>query len=241
LAQRYNLTVADMNSPLVAALAKAKSADPKLAPFIIPDRVHPGAGGHLLMAEALLKAWHAPAEVSSVEIDAAGKRVVRAENTAVTNLAVGGSVSWTEIDNALPFPLDWRDKVLALAVQSSNVIAALDQQPLRVSGLTAARYALKIDGEDVGTFPPEQLARGLNLAILPTPMAKQALAVHNLTLKHNQIHYARWREVQVPLADLSFLETPRALAALDKLEYEIIAKQRRTAQPLPHKYELIPQ
>jgi hypothetical protein len=42
-----------------------------------------------------------------------------------------------------------------------------------------------------------------NLALLPTPMAKQALDVHVLTIRHNQIHYERWRHVQVPLQEPS--------------------------------------
>ena len=191
LAQRENLTVADMNSPVVAVLEKAKAIDPNIAQRIVPDRVHPGPGGHLIMAEALLKAWNAPAQVSSVEIDAAGKRVVRAENTAVTVLNVDRSVSWTQTDKALPLSLDWKDKALALAIQCSDVVEALDQQPLKVTGLTADRYALKIDSEDVGVFTRPQLEEGLNLAVLLTAMAKQALSVHELTLRHNQIHFAR--------------------------------------------------
>ena len=241
LAQRENLTVADMNSTLVAVLEKAKTVDPKTAQLIVPDRVHPGPGGHLIMAEALLKAWNAPAQVSSVEIDAAAKRVLRAENTAVTGLNVADNLNWTETDRAIPLPLDWQDKALALAVQCSDVVEALDQQLLRVTGLTTDRYALKIDGEDVGVFTRQQLEAGLNLAVLPTPMAKQALSVHELTLSHNQIHFARWRELQVPLANQPYRHLQPAMETLDKLEAEIITKQRATAQPKPRKYELIPQ
>src|SRR5437667_5496540 len=73
LAARESLALADLNAPVVAALKKAKSIDPELAPKLLPDRVHPGPGGHLLMAEALLKAWHAPSLVTSVEIDVDSK------------------------------------------------------------------------------------------------------------------------------------------------------------------------
>jgi lysophospholipase L1-like esterase len=239
LAQRENLTVADLNSPLVAVLEKAKTVDAAVSKSIIPDRVHPGPAGHLIMAEALLKAWNAPAQVSSVEIDAVGKRVVRAENTAVTGLNVAGSLAWTQTDKALPLPLDLKDKALALAVQCSDLVQSLDEQPLKVTGLAAERYALKIDGEDVGVFTRQQLEEGLNLAVLPTPMAKQALNVHELTLKHNQIHFARWRELQVPFENQQFPELQRAMGTLDKLEAEIIVKQRATAQTKPRKYELI--
>jgi hypothetical protein len=53
---------------------KAKATDAEQAKKIIPDRVHPGASGHLLMAAELLKSWQAPALVSGVEIDAKAKK-----------------------------------------------------------------------------------------------------------------------------------------------------------------------
>jgi lysophospholipase L1-like esterase len=239
LAQREGLSVADLNTPVVAALEKAKAADPGIAQKIIPDRVHPGAGGHLLMAEALLKSWNAPATVTAVEVDAAGKRVVRADNTRVSDLRGQGSLSWTQTDRALPMPLDAKDAVLALAVRSSDFVEALNQQPLKVTGLTAASYTLRIDGEAIGKFTSQQLAEGINLAVLATPMAKQAAAVHALTLKHNNIHFARWRQVQVPLADDRLARKQAALAAVDKLEDDVVAQQRAAAQPKPRRYELM--
>lgn len=240
LAQREGLSVADLNTPVVAALEKAKAADPGIAQKIIPDRVHPGAGGHLLMAEGLLKSWNAPATVTAVEIDAAGKQVVRAENTRVSDLRGQGSLSWTQADRALPMPLDAKDAVLALAVRSSDFVEALNQQPLKVTGLTAASYTLRIDGEAIGKFTSQQLAEGINLAVLATPMAKQAAGVHALTLKHNNIHFARWRQMQVPLADDRLAHKQAALAAVDKLEDDVVAQQRAAAQPKPRRYELGP-
>jgi hypothetical protein len=50
----------------------------------------------------------------------------------------------------------------------------------------------------VTRFP--QLAEGLNLAELPTPIVRQSQAVHDLTVKHNNIHATRRRELQVALA-----------------------------------------
>lgn len=49
------------------------------------------------MAEALLKAWQAPATVTAVEIDAAEPVVTSVTNTPVTDLAVGGRISWTQV------------------------------------------------------------------------------------------------------------------------------------------------
>ena len=245
LGERNGLVVADQNAPIVAMLEKAKAADPDLAQKIIPDRVHPGEGGHLIMAEALLKAWNAPSTVASVEIDASKKRVVHAGNAKVTELRAGQDLSWSETDEALPFPLpvplDSARKPFALAVRSSDFVEALDQEPLKVTGLAAARYVLTIDGEKVGDFNKEELENGINLAVLPTPMVTQAAKVHDLTLKHNQVHFARWRNVQVSLQDLNFAHQQAALDALDKLEDEIIQEQRAASQPKARHYILTPE
>src|SRR5205085_12476816 len=99
----------------------------------------------------------------------------------------------------------------------------------------------KIDGESVGTFTHDELARGINLATLQTPMAKQAMEVHKLTLRHNQLHFLRWRSVQVPLQNEKSPHMAKALAELDAMEAEVVKEQRLAAQPKPHRYELTPQ
>jgi len=241
LGEREHMTVADLNTPVVAMLGKAKATDAELAQKIISDRVHPGPGGHLIMAEGLLEAWNTPATVAAVEIDAGAKRVVHADNTKVADLQAGSNVTWTETDGSLPMPIDLSDKVVALAVNSSDFVAALDQEPLKVTGLAAARYSLAIDGEKVGDFTKQQLQEGINLAVLPTPMAKQAAKVHDLTVKHNDVHFASWRDVQVTLQDYKLLRKAVAVDALDKLEDEVVLQQRAEAQPKPRHYELAPE
>ena len=241
LAADQKLGLADLNTPVVAALEKAKAADAAAAARLIPDRVHPGAGGHLLMAEALLKAWNAPALVSDVEIDAARKEPVRRINAHISDLRAAKGVSWTEEDDALPMPIDQRDALVALAVRSSDVMDALNQEPLKVRGLAAGRYTLKIDGEPAGSFTAQELASGINLAGLPTPMARQAAEVHALTLRHNNLHSTRWRQVQVPMEKDAAPHLLKALDALDELEADVVREQRAAAQPRTHRYEVVPE
>jgi hypothetical protein len=90
-------------------------------------------------------------------------------------------------------PFDMTDPVVALVVKLSDV-DSLDQQLLKVHGLRASSYILRIDGTEVGIWTREQLEAGINLALLPTPMLEQSMSVHALTLQHNRIHFARWRE-----------------------------------------------
>jgi lysophospholipase L1-like esterase len=238
LAQGQGLEVADLNTSLEETLRKAKATDSVLAQRIVPDRVHPAAAGHLLMAAALLRAWNAPAIVSSVEVDASAGRVVKEENCSLTDLQAGASLSWTQIDRALPMPIDLKDPVTALALRSSDFVESLDLQPLKVTGLTRTEYTLVIDGDEVGVFSKEALREGINLATLPTAMARQAAEVHALTLKHNNIHFVRWRQVQVPLENDALVQEPLVLGALDSLESELLQRQRSAAQPKIHRYEL---
>lgn len=249
LAEKSGYDVADLNNPVKATLERANAADANTAKKIIADRVHPGPSGHLIMAGALLKAWNAPAVVTRVEIDAAKKQTIQEVNTKVKGLALSGdALVWEQRDEALPFPLGAPQKlvsnqevpVLALTLQSSDFVEALNQEVLKVAGLTGGRYRLKIDGEEIGVFTKEQLAEGVNLATMPTPMTTQALAVHALTSRHNDLHQVRWRQVQMPLAQESMAETQTALAAIDKLDEAIVKKRRAIAIPKPHKYELSP-
>src|SRR5436190_15562388 len=156
LAQKEKLGVADLNSPVVAALEKAKGTDAELAKKIIPDRVHPGPGGHLLMAGELLKSWQAPALVSALEIDARAKTVPDAKRAKISGLKTGDEISWMQLDEALPMPVDLKDPVVALAVRSSDFLQTLNQQTLKVRGLSAANFNLKIDGDEIGSFTKEQ-------------------------------------------------------------------------------------
>jgi lysophospholipase L1-like esterase len=251
LAKKNHMLLADMNTPVVEMLKKANAIDPSGAKALIPGRIHPAAGGHLIMAEALLKAWGASPVVSAVEIDAAGKQVKRAENTSVTELKTEGSVTWSQMDRALPMIVSLRDRSLPinarrpaatmdLALKASDFMDALNQETLRVTGLQAANYSLKINGSAVGSFTREQLAEGINLAALPTPMAKQTLKVHILTLKRGEIHEFRWKQMQVPLQEDDLKRLPAALESLDALEDEISARQKAAAQPVLCTYELIP-
>jgi lysophospholipase L1-like esterase len=241
LAKRRNFMAVDFNSPLVAVLQKANAADPLAAGKIIPDRIHPSAAGALVMAAALLKAWNAPAVVTSVELDARRGRAERSENTTVSDIQKSEAISWTQTDQALPLPIDPADPALSLVVKSSDVVQTLDQQTLRVSGLRSGVYLLKIDGIAVGSYSSEQLAKGTNLALLVTPMLKQALAVYDLTMRRNAVRLIAWQNVQYGLRKETSPHLGEVTAALTGLEEDILTQQRQAAVPQPHHYELVRQ
>jgi lysophospholipase L1-like esterase len=251
LAREQKLDVVDMNAPLVAVLEKASLAGPGLAEKIIPDRIHPSAAGGLVMAAAMLKAWHAPAIVASIEInvEAAHAQVRRQENTQVTELHIEpgteqqkkSAFSWTQQDKSLPMPFDPHDDVLALVLRSSDIVESLDQQILKVTGLREPKYVLKIDGEEVSSWTREDLRRGVNLALRETPMLKQALGVYAFSARLHAVRMASWQGVQVALQDEDSPYVGQATAALDGLAGELLEQEKSAALPKAHRYELVPQ
>jgi lysophospholipase L1-like esterase len=243
LALKEHVDIADLNTSVVDATRRANESDPEHAKQLNGDRVHPGPGGQLLMAAALLRAWNAPPVVSKVRIHAEGNGEPKfeVEKTLVSGLTrENDGLTWTQNDESLPFPINLADPVVALAVRSSDVVNKLDQEMLSVDGLSGSDYTLKIDGQDVGQFSKQQLADGVNLAVLSTPMSKQAAEVHEATRKHNDLHYVRWRNVQVPMEGEDQAQVAKVLEGLDALEAAAVKHQRELAQPKPHKYELRP-
>jgi lysophospholipase L1-like esterase len=240
LAQRDHLDFADLNTRLVNALQRANAADPANAQKILPDRVHPNRSGHLLMAASLLEAWAASPIVTRVEIDAASAQVTGAVNTAVSALESKGSIRWTQKDEALPMPVSLSDPLVALAVKSSDFIEHFNRETLRVTGLDAPTYQLKINGRLIGAFSRETLAAGINLAELDTPMMQQAAQVHDLTIRRADIHNIRWRQVQLPLENMLPARVAAVEDNLDALDNDLAAIQRATAQPAVCLYELTP-
>ena len=73
LGAREKATVVDFRDPVNAGIAAVMKDNPDLARQVVPDRVHPGPAGHLVMGATLLRAWSAPALVARVAIDAATK------------------------------------------------------------------------------------------------------------------------------------------------------------------------
>ena len=135
--------------------------------------------------------------------------------------------------------------VAQLVARLTNMYESLDSESLKVTGLTAASYSLKIDGNAVGTFSKEELAQGINLARYDTPMMEQANKVLTLVWHRVDLRFYGWRGIQVPLKDDTTQGMQDAvnviLAKLDQEQETLVAETHAAAQPQPHHYELQPQ
>ena len=237
LAEEKRAMVVDLNRPVIDALTAANTADPAMASILIRDRVHPGTGVHWLMAEAILKLWNAPAVVTSVKIDAIHGKVSEALNTEVTQLQHSkNGLSWVQGDHALPlpFPSAATDPFVAIALHVSDLSQALNQELLRIEGLADGPYELQIDERPVNTFPAAELAVGVNLATLDTPMLAQSRLVAIDTAEKNEIEGTRFA-LAYDARDAKAQETIKKLESAIDLAVE---RQRKDAQPVAHRYVL---
>ncbi len=224
LAKQDHLLFVDFNAPMVRVLRAAWKSHPQLAKQILPGRVHPSAAGEMMMAQALLKAWGAPALVSSVALDArsgAAARAVKATVAGLRRLPSGG-LSWNETERALPLPMlalhenwpqfpawnlflppqpqpNYTSPSAALIDRLSGFTRQLDQERLQVSGLADGQYRLAIDGHPIANFSAAQLRRGVNLARYFTPMLLQAYRVNDLVWEEIEAHFVAWHGIQTAL------------------------------------------
>jgi hypothetical protein len=182
-----NVSVVDLHRPMNEHLNRRRET---LASFhFSPDAVHPNETGHWLMAQQLLLAWNAPAEVAVLRVDAERER---AEGEKMADVSVVGdsiSITWTA---PIPMPMDpaWDAESIAL----EDVSRRLNDYRLVVTGLTAAKYEMSVDGVSLGKFNRKQLTEGIDLAQLekfpPTDQARQVL---ELVKRRHRLIYDDWR------------------------------------------------
>jgi len=236
--------VVDFNSTMTAMLTRAKAIDPVNAKEIIPGRVHPSPGGHVFMAAEMAKAWGMGPIVSVVALDAAKGKVLATTNAQAKILATAGGLTWTATEGSLPLPIDFQDKVTQLVIQASDIVDTLDQEILRVANLPAASYQLKIDGKDIAVFTQEQLAAGVNLATLKTPMLEQSLKALQYAHQHTDIHWEVWRSVRLNLTHYDSAAVNdavnKAIDDMEKANQAAFELERQTCRPLAHTFALVP-
>jgi len=238
LAPKVGAEIADFNAPICDLLSRAKDSDPDGAKKLIPDRVHPNPSVHMVLGDALLKAWNAPSLVSATQIDA-GTATAATDNVTVRGLkATPNGLTWRELEGALPLYFDHNFPGAALVLKSSTVFEDVDQEPLKVTGLPSGNYKLTIDGQDMGQFSADQLGNGLNLAELNSPMMKQAQLVAVWTGRRQFIRQTAWRNIVVATDGLGLGQRDQAMRALDRLEADIVDHQRQAAKPDWHTYTL---
>lgn len=243
LAEKYKVPFVNQYAVTRQVLEKIGADNAKIHPF--PDGVHTNGAGGLLMAHTILTGLKAPAVVSDVEIDAAGKKANPIDCTIEELNVTSDGISFQRKDKALPLPiLADRRPILPYV----NDLKDLNYYGLKVTGLNGGKYALNIDGKRVGEYTTEELSKGVNLGNLGTgPLFEQALEVWRMINEKNVIVKKRFsqvvRVVVVPVLPYWLAEVykERKPKELKKLLDEVQERQKaiyKKAQPAAHRFEL---
>ena len=232
-AERRHGTFVDFNVPLSEVLINAAKQSPKEAAQIIPDSIHPGPAGHLIMAGELLKGWNAEPIVSEVTVDARTQTITKGIWTKTGSVK---NLTWSQTDVCLPFVADPNDKVLQLAAAVGGFNESLNRQILTVTGLEKGQYQLSIDKKEIVTLSSDDLGSGVNLATFDTPMRQQAQSVLDLIRRRSDLEFTAWRTIQRESGTAK--SSKAAYDVLEKLAEELHQQSRSTAIPKPHLFSI---
>lgn len=189
IAEKNGGLFVDQFHPYLAALDRARGKGPKYDRITGGDAVHPGPPGQALMAAAILKGLNFPSLVSAAEINTAGGKAVSAANCEIANVAKkDGGVSFSRLDAALPFfPAE-----AASILPHAPILEELNDYRLKVTGLAAGKYEVRVGSQKITELTAEQLAAGANLAaevLAKGPIADQVKAVKAAVEAKNRFHH----------------------------------------------------
>jgi lysophospholipase L1-like esterase len=206
------------------------------------DGIHLNDLGQLAMGFAILKGLGAPADVSSVRLDAREPRVLQAVGCRVTDLARrGDALEFTRLDEGLPLN---NGLFFALHFRFVPIPDELNRYLLAADYLPEGRYEVTADGRGVGTFTARELAAGVNIASTTPdpwqpggPWNAQANVLKELTDARHQVATAQGLAGYYlqGSATAHLFDEPAA-----KSDAQIVAMQRAIAAPRPYRFVIRP-
>ncbi|MEQ8785490.1 MAG: SGNH/GDSL hydrolase family protein [Pirellulaceae bacterium] len=253
----------DMYSPLNNLTLEQRKTDPEFT--LVADAVHPGAAGQAVMAFAVLNDMHVNRQVSrlTVQRNAKSQWQVNAPRGEVSDVAAtDGGLSFTYLAPCLPWVLP---EEAALGYELTKAGHKMSNEQLRVAGLAAGKYELRIDGESVGAYSQQQLNFKIELqSNRKTPQYQQALAVALLNKQRNdevvrplrnlwrkQRDQYRQQQALAENMDKNVVAQKQAeyqkwreefhaeIERLEALSADFEKKIYAAAQPKPRRYELV--
>lgn len=202
------------------------------------DGVHLNDVGQLAMAYAILKGLGAPADVSSVTIDAGEPKLLAADGCKVTELKKNGeAIEFVRFDRGLPLN---NGLFFQLQFRFVPIPSELNRYLLTIANLPADRYEVLADGRSAGNFSSDELARGVNISSSTSdawqpggPWNAQANILQALTESRNQLSTACF------LSDFYLKNTaaaPMVNKEGDVANAQIEEMQRTVAKPKPYHF-----
>lgn len=205
----------------------------------VADGVHLNEFGHLVCAFSMLKGLGAPADVSSLTIDAKTAAIEASGCRASEVRADADGVRFVREDAGLPLNLG---TFSAFNYRFIPIPDQLNRYLLAVKNLAPGKYEVRAESRALGTFTAQQLERGLNISSTTAngwepggPWDAQSVAVKELVEARDHLWLAgRLRALQLPAHPDS-----AALAKVrEETEERLHRLQRATAKPYPYHFEI---
>lgn len=179
LAGEFQEGFADVHSPMIDSMAKAKAAYGADYDVCGRDGVHPGANGHLAMAYAFLKGLGCDGNVGEIAMDAVGKTTASTGHKVLSSAAGKAEIE----SERYPFCFDSDPK------SSGSTRSILPYLPfnkdlnrftLKITNLASARAKVTW-GSESREFTKAQLEAGVNLSeeFVTTPFDQSFAGVMN--------------------------------------------------------------
>lgn len=239
LATERGLPLIDLFQPMLDVQRRAQAKEARFT--MIPDAIHPDAVGHLVMAYLAVRRIDAPREVGSIVVD--GARVRARGVTAANVAAADGEVRFDLTLPFLPFyvPPEARPALDLVPLQDELNSFRLQVTP----GPGDDPLVLSVDGRTAGTFTRDELARGVDLALLDgaawTVAGRTLWEAAQFRWKQ---HFDAWRVMglQKPAFMMPSLPTFEAHARAQRAYADELGRSLRTlARPGTYRVALRPQ
>lgn len=243
MAQKKGAKTIDVQRPMreiqrrVLKINQGIAEESKHTRLHLADGVHLNDLGHLAMASAFLKGFHAPAEVSQAEIDVTQKKATSAGCQISDIRQLDDGCEFTRLDDGLPF-----NGGLFYALNFAYVPFPRDFNAyrLQVTGLADGKYELAVNRRSTARFTAKQLAAGVDIASTTTnawqpggPWDAQASVLRSLTEARHELESARLLSrlylAGQPLADELDQES-------QPTEDKLVELQRLAARPRPYRF-----
>jgi lysophospholipase L1-like esterase len=152
------LMVIDVHTAVRRHLDAIRATDPDYR--LADDGVHIGRTGHWPIAQEILRAWNAPADVDEAAIDA---RALKAVKGQLDELSAEGGVLRFRWRTRLPMPADpgWDSRL----AKQQRLAERVNRHRLAVTGAAQERYELFEGDHHLGDVSGKQLAEGVDLLV----------------------------------------------------------------------------
>lgn len=262
-AYERSLPFVNLWGPLNDFTAQERAAHPRFT--LLSDAIHPGPGGHVIMAAAMIDTLQADRRsVSAINLTRAGGQWRPPPRVKIERLeATTTHVSFTFTAAALPWVIPSEGSAVAtkwnwpedarLGFELTKAGHRLSNEMMRLAGLEPGSYEIKIDGQPIGKPVPHVLL-GAKIELQAnenTPEYQQSLRVALLNRERNDQAVRPLREVwaKVKGARKKFADAPEQFAKfmadtrpeidrLVKLARDYEDRIHAAAQPVPRRYEI---